>query len=117
MYTFTQAIYLLQNCYRCNTQAQRYMCPKCEIPYCSLECYKSEAHAECSESFYKEWVETELRSQEEDPESRRKMMEILQRLHNSEAEFGEDLLEDDEDGDVDVDPSIFMDSDDDDDVR
>lgn len=67
--------------FRCNTCPQKYKCPRCSIPYCSLECYKSASHIDCSEDFYKECVETEMKSQANNPENRNKMMEILKRFH------------------------------------
>ncbi|CAI5759469.1 unnamed protein product [Candida verbasci] len=33
-------------CQICNTNESKYKCPKCNIPYCSLACYKSESHKE-----------------------------------------------------------------------
>ncbi|KAK4049595.1 hypothetical protein OIV83_004093 [Microbotryomycetes sp. JL201] len=38
-------------CGMCNTQVSRYTCPKCNLHYCSLQCYRSPEHAECAESF------------------------------------------------------------------
>lgn len=40
---------------------EQYVCPRCKAPYCSLRCYKSEAHRECSESFYRDCVNNELK--------------------------------------------------------
>ncbi len=40
-------------CGVCLTQPSKYGCPRCPLKYCSLACFKSEAHADCSEEFYK----------------------------------------------------------------
>lgn len=50
---------------------------------------------DCSESFYKQCVEEELKSQENDPAARQQMMEILKRVH--EADLENDVLEDNSD--------------------
>ncbi|EGW35096.1 uncharacterized protein SPAPADRAFT_58239 [Spathaspora passalidarum NRRL Y-27907] len=31
-------------CGLCQEQESKYKCPKCKVPYCSIACYKSEAH-------------------------------------------------------------------------
>ncbi|XP_076162753.1 zinc finger HIT domain-containing protein 2 [Ptiloglossa arizonensis] len=68
-------------CKLCNTRPRVYTCPRCGIAYCNVDCYKSEAHLECSESFYRQCVEEELESHGNDPEDRKKMIEILRRVH------------------------------------
>lgn len=71
-------------CDLCNVRPRQYTCPRCGKRYCNIECYKSEAHLECSESFYRQCVEEELKSQETDVEGRQKMVEILKRIHAQE---------------------------------
>lgn len=80
---------------RCSKRTRLYTCPRCGIGYCGAECYKSDAHTDCSESFYRQCVEDELKSQENDPAARQKMMEILKRVHEEDIENG--MLEDDSD--------------------
>lgn len=77
----------------------KYACPKCNVEYCSVECYKSDAHGQCSEAFYKDCVLSELDSQDADPEARTKMLEMLSRLHNSELETDENELDSDDESD------------------
>lgn len=81
---------------RCKKNNQLYTCPRCGIKYCGLECYKSEAHLDCSESFYKQCVTDELKSQQNDPDDRQKMLEILQRVQEADLEA---VLEDNEEAD------------------
>ncbi|XP_077863313.1 zinc finger HIT domain-containing protein 2-like [Saccoglossus kowalevskii] len=50
-------------CKLCLKQFSRYTCPRCNIPYCSVSCYKSEAHSSCSEQFYKECFVSALKEQ------------------------------------------------------
>lgn len=38
---------------RCHSQTFKYSCPRCNIKYCCLYCYRSEGHQQCSEAFYK----------------------------------------------------------------
>ncbi|KRX27187.1 39S ribosomal protein L21, mitochondrial [Trichinella nelsoni] len=40
-----------------------YECPKCSIHFCSVCCYRSEKHVQCSEKFYQGCVEEELKAQ------------------------------------------------------
>ena len=39
-------------CSICNQNEVKYICPKCKIPYCSMDCYKKHNN-ECTEEFYK----------------------------------------------------------------
>ncbi|XP_011640617.1 zinc finger HIT domain-containing protein 2 isoform X2 [Pogonomyrmex barbatus] len=73
-------------CELCNKRTRLYTCPRCGIGYCEAKCYKSNAHMDCSESFYRQCVEDELKSQENDPVVRQKMIEILKRVHEADQE-------------------------------
>lgn len=68
-------------CKICDNALARYSCPKCNIIYCSLSCYQSNSHLECSETFYKDNILEELNSDKDNVESKTKMMEILKRAH------------------------------------
>lgn len=48
---------------RCFKEPQKYCCPRCNIQYCSVGCYKSTKHSQCSESFYKDCVMQEMAMQ------------------------------------------------------
>ncbi|KAI0076593.1 hypothetical protein K474DRAFT_1684749 [Panus rudis PR-1116 ss-1] len=88
----------LQNtpCAICRRQFARYTCPRCNVPYCSLVCFRSGSHAECSESFYKKELEDDIRSEpSKSTEERRQMMELLKRFEEESLE--DDALLDDED--------------------
>lgn len=67
----------------------KYTCPRCNLAYCSLQCYRAEAHSQCTEPFYKREVEDQIRNA---PTAtigeKKKMMELLKR-------FEEDSRDDD----------------------
>lgn len=46
-------------------QLARYTCPRCNVPYCSLRCYR--AHGSCAEDFYRDQVLGELRGRSASP--------------------------------------------------
>jgi hypothetical protein len=98
--------------YRCNKKQSIYVCPKCSIGYCSTECYKSTAHLECSEMFYKQCIEEELRVQQSAPEMRQKTLNMLQKIYDEEVDDDmlKDILQEDDDNCSD---SMGLDSDDD----
>ena len=54
-------------CQLCEEKTSKYTCPKCNIRYCSLRCYKGNQHEACSELFYRDNVleELELRDKQE----------------------------------------------------
>ncbi|XP_016348996.1 zinc finger HIT domain-containing protein 2-like [Sinocyclocheilus anshuiensis] len=71
-------------CGLCLSKPSCYTCPRCNVPYCGLACYRSQNHSSCSEEFYKESVLQELKSQGvSDEEGKSKMQEILLRLRQS----------------------------------
>ncbi|EAL19975.1 hypothetical protein CNBF3020 [Cryptococcus deneoformans B-3501A] len=81
-------------CGICRKNDSKYTCPRCNVAYCSLDCFKNESHAQCSEPFYKTTV---LDSISADPkaglEEKRAMMEMLRRFEETEAEGGNGLEE------------------------
>lgn len=80
--------------YSCEKQFSNYICPRCNLRYCSLACYKDLEHAECTESFYKESVTEEIKNRDVDKESKSKMLAMLKRLEDEDET--EDLLREDE---------------------
>lgn len=87
--------------YSCNNNLAKYTCPKCNIPYCSVACYKSKLHEECSEHFYKDCVMEEIQSESTGEESQAQMMQILERF-NEEYTHEELIDSDDEDDGLDL---------------
>lgn len=75
---------------------QKYSCPRCNILYCSVNCYKSEAHLQCSETFYKDCVVQEMALQSKKANSTlddipgpsddiKRMYAILKRMESTES--------------------------------
>ncbi len=81
----------------CRASRAKYECPRCQAPYCSLRCYRSRGHLDCSESFYEEAVKTELSvAGGGGDEAKKKMVEALKRDHD-DGEEEEAVDSDDED--------------------
>lgn len=83
-------------CKFCLMKKAKYVCPRCGTPYCSVNCYKSEDHVDCSEAFYQEWVEGELKGNKVSLDGKKRMLEILNRISNEDVTFDEELDSDDE---------------------
>ncbi|WWD06906.1 hypothetical protein V865_005003 [Kwoniella europaea PYCC6329] len=77
-------------CGICRKKESKYVCPRCNILYCSLDCFRDESHSQCSEPFYKSTVLSTIAS---DPkaglEEKKSMVEMLRRFEESQAEGGE----------------------------
>ncbi|KAI5123498.1 hypothetical protein M0805_006658 [Coniferiporia weirii] len=90
-------------CAICRRQVSRYTCPSCNVPYCSLACFRSDGHAQCSESFYKRELESEIRSQPSaGADERRRMMEMLKKFEEDAQELDEPLKDDEDDAEDDL---------------
>ncbi|XP_029469812.1 zinc finger HIT domain-containing protein 2 [Rhinatrema bivittatum] len=48
-------------CGLCLVAPGRYTCPRCNVRFCSLPCYRGASHRRCSEAFYRRAVLQELR--------------------------------------------------------
>ncbi|KAG0145945.1 hypothetical protein CROQUDRAFT_704402 [Cronartium quercuum f. sp. fusiforme G11] len=70
-------------CTICHDRVARYTCPECNLRYCNLECFKSETHLMCSESFYKRTLFEQIHA---DPkastQSKTEMLKMLRRLED-----------------------------------
>ncbi|KAJ7326304.1 hypothetical protein DFH08DRAFT_787221 [Mycena albidolilacea] len=87
-------------CRLCRRQFSKYTCPTCNIPYCSLTCFRSEAHSQCSETFYKKEVESDIRAEpSKSPQERQRMLGLLQRFEEESAAQTEELESGDENED------------------
>jgi len=65
-------------CGLCKSKPSCYTCPRCNVPYCCLACYRSPDHIVCSEDFYKQSVLQELKDTGETAAGgRKKMQDIL----------------------------------------
>lgn len=85
-------------CELCLEKPAKYTCPRCNVKYCSLECYKCEKHMSCSELFYKNCVIQALQDDVIDEERKQSMLEILKRDHEDKNDNF--LVEEDDEEDL-----------------
>lgn len=82
----------------CSVQVARYTCPNCRHPYCSLRCYKSDvfynhpihlyqAHAECTETFYKSCFMDELKHSQVADDEKARMRAMLNQFEKDQQEL------------------------------
>eukprot|EP00347_Sterkiella_histriomuscorum_P013087 403366072 len=78
-------------CKLCNKEKHKYKCPKCEILYCSITCYKTHNSA-CTEEFYQKNIEEKMKADKiTSPEEIQKMKEILLKSHQDKDKQMEDI--------------------------
>ncbi|ORX39316.1 hypothetical protein BD324DRAFT_619238 [Kockovaella imperatae] len=84
---------LTRVCGICRKKDSNYTCPRCNIAYCSLECFRAESHGQCSEPFYRSTIFSEIATDPKvDNDEKRKMMEMLKRFEDAQIE-GEEAFE------------------------
>uniref|UniRef100_A0A182RA45 HIT-type domain-containing protein n=1 Tax=Anopheles funestus TaxID=62324 RepID=A0A182RA45_ANOFN len=82
-----------QVCKICGAKEAKYNCPRCNMMYCSVQCYKAQQHLECSEGFYRENVVQELALRKADADAAqpsKTMLEILQRVEQMDSMHDDD---------------------------
>jgi len=83
-------------CEICEKNEARYTCPRCQVPYCSVACYKNhnakDSDQLCTEAFYRDRVFDMMRNEYKDPENTKTMKRILQRTH-AERDNATSILE------------------------
>ena len=85
----------MPECKVCHKEVSKYTCPRCEVPYCSLACYKNHS-VDCLESFYQAQVKHELSHQRATDEEKQKLGEIMQRLQKLDCDEDENETETEE---------------------
>ena len=90
-----------RTCDICKKSQASYTCPRCNIQYCSLECYRDPVeHLKCSEDFFQNEVITELKlCKLDDKKCQSKIIEILKKesqMHEKEQILPGDLTEESE---------------------
>ncbi|KAG2056745.1 hypothetical protein BDR06DRAFT_952379 [Suillus hirtellus] len=89
-------------CGICRRQFSRYTCPGCNVSYCNLTCFRSEAHYQCSETFYRKEIQTSIETKSSKThEERQKMLQLLKRLEEQTQEEDSSLLRDQDESDSD----------------
>ncbi|CAE6532445.1 unnamed protein product [Rhizoctonia solani] len=83
-------------CGICQRQFAKYTCPSCNLQYCSLVCYRAEAHSTCTETFYKSSLAEEIQSEPaRSMEEKGQMLELLKRFEQESPEEDEESGEED----------------------
>jgi hypothetical protein len=80
----------------CKLRKAPYSCPSCNVHYCSLDCFRSESHADCSEAFYRKSLLQDVDSRASGDAEKREMLEMLKRLEDEDPAGSDD--DDDFDG-------------------
>ncbi|QRV73996.1 Zinc finger HIT domain-containing protein [Ceratobasidium sp. AG-Ba] len=81
-------------CGVCRRQFAKYTCPTCNLQYCSLMCYRSEAHSQCTEVFYKTSLAEQIQGEPaRSDEEKKRMLELLKRFEEStnNSDEGEEI--------------------------
>jgi len=77
-------------CTLCGKEDWKYVCPRCNTRYCSLDCFKCKVHEKCSEEFYKEQVLNELKHMSGTNEDKQEMIQLLRRAHSDNCDSFDD---------------------------
>ncbi|KAF4611104.1 hypothetical protein D9613_006918 [Agrocybe pediades] len=86
-------------CNICRRQFAKYTCTRCNVRYCSLTCYRSQAHNQCSEAFYKKEIEEEIHAgPSKSLQEKRRMMEMLQKFEEETSQQSIDEDDGDDNG-------------------
>ncbi|KAL4220931.1 hypothetical protein ACF0H5_019197 [Mactra antiquata] len=83
-------------CLLCLKKDGKYTCPRCNVPYCSVDCYRSVKHKDCSEGFYKDCFMEGLKELSANPTDKQKVLDMLKRAENEADTAGLDECEDDD---------------------
>jgi hypothetical protein len=70
-------------CIVCSQNVASYTCPRCNVPYCSISCYR-EHGTRCTEEFYKKHVASAMRDDTASTNERARVLEMLQRVRIDE---------------------------------
>ncbi|KAM0786710.1 hypothetical protein ACM66B_002152 [Microbotryomycetes sp. NB124-2] len=77
-------------CGICKAQVSRYTCPKCNLHYCSLQCYRSPQHGDCTESFDRSSLVSDIESAPgQTQQQKQAMMEILNKFESDSLQQDE----------------------------
>ncbi|KAL1411161.1 hypothetical protein Q8F55_002111 [Vanrija albida] len=79
-------------CGICRQQDSRYTCPRCNVAYCSLACFRAPAHAQCSEPFYKATVREQIAADAGAGDAEKRATLAMLRRFEEAAADGEDVL-------------------------
>ncbi|KAI7950995.1 hypothetical protein MJO29_009669 [Puccinia striiformis f. sp. tritici] len=95
-------------CLVCQINFAKYTCPNCNLRYCTVNCFKSQSHSACSESFYKNALLEDIQSEQSTTkdgrptQSQLEILEILKKLESSGLSFSEEEEEEEEEESLDL---------------
>lgn len=82
-------------CSICKIQFSKYKCPKCNIHYCSLTCFKKHNQGQCSNVFQQEHLQDLMNSEKlsntQKEQLKRQTLEMLQRVQDFDQTHDDDL--------------------------
>ena len=97
----------MADCAFCGEQKSTiYTCPRCNILYCSVRCYQHQKHSQCSEQFYENCVQEELKSSSacgSTLQAKHQTIDALKRLKEGDDKFLEtqdEILDSDDEEDI-----------------
>ena len=70
-------------CVVCSQNVASYTCPRCNVPYCSIGCYRLHG-TRCTEEFYKKHVASAMRDNTASTNERAHVLDMLQRVRIDE---------------------------------
>ncbi|KAG3198134.1 hypothetical protein PC128_g6256 [Phytophthora cactorum] len=81
---------LVRVCRVCTMQEARYTCPRCNTPYCSVDCYRSHGES-CTEQFFESHVRSEMQFSsnargDDDKKQQKSIQELLERVREFQEE-------------------------------
>lgn len=97
---------LAKPCCFCNQRLAKYVCPRCNQGYCSVDCYRSRAHNECSDGFYQQQAKEKNERLKSCDEERKKMEATLEKYgfrapeNGGPLEFSGDVLTQNDDTEI-----------------
>ena len=83
-----------EKCQICKENSFKYVCPKCKVLYCSINCYKKH-NSECTEGFYQSNVIEELKATKVSEDEAKKFRHSLKDFYSKLNENNQDILDTD----------------------
>lgn len=83
-----------EKCQICKENTFKYVCPKCKVLYCSINCYKKH-NSKCTEGFYQSNVIEELKATKVSEDEAKKFRHSLKDFYTKLNENNQDILDTD----------------------
>ena len=75
-----EKVSITASCTICLKNTAKYTCPRCNVKYCELSCYRSEKHQRCSEAFYRDCFLDGMKEMEATKKGKEQLADILRRV-------------------------------------